>query len=89
MMKVSIIAILMSISAICYSQQDSVATDTVYLSESQKQLLQGLIQERSQIEAAMKNNQDKIDLLMVGILSDPRRFVALTNKMDVIIKRDD
>ena len=81
-MKLSIIAILISISAICYGQDpkpgqviDTVTSiaDTIALSTAHQQLLPELLKQQAEIQKAQQDIQDKIMILLTAYV-EPKKI---------------
>lgn len=91
-MKLSIIAILLSISAMCFGQADSLQLDTIPITapthlQALPELLkesQELQQAKAQIDQAMKNNSEKVMLILAAYV-DPTKIKGITEDRKSII----
>lgn len=69
-MRLSIIAILISLSAIAYGQQDTTKSDTIALSAAHAQLLPRLVREQAELEKALASVKYNIFILLTGYVDE-------------------
>ena len=64
---------MISLSAICYGQQDTTKADTITLSQAHQTLLPQLIKQQAELQQAMQDIQDKIMILLTAYV-DPKKI---------------
>lgn len=86
-MKISIIAMLMSISAMCFAQQDTVQLDTITPNQQSRDIIKQLTEQLAQIEQARQEATQKLMILITAIVDDPKKVTGFTDDYKILTKK--